>query len=232
MERARRGRGRGVAVGVTALLAGTVAVGVIPGVVGADTVSSTVEIVANLPKGAQPTKRKPVPVTVDVRMQWDRSTNEHASTLQKTTVLFPPGSIYHGGKLPKCSVGLLNNSGVAACPKGSIMGKGKAWAFADTVRTTADITVVNGGRDRVYFFTTMTNPAVVQMPVEGRIRKLRGKWAYELVSEVPTDLQIVAGVPIVVYKMEIRITNRKWLALDRPPSGISVTNVLGPPRSS
>lgn len=223
---------RGIAAGVTAVLVGGVAVGVVPGIVGADTVSSKVEIVANLPKGAQPTKRKPVPVTVDVLMEWDRSTNENATTLQKTTVLFPQGSIYHGAKLPKCSVGLLNNAGVGACPKGSIMGKGKAWAFADTVRTTADITVVNGGADRVFFYTTMTNPAVVQMPVEGKIRKLRGKWAYELVSEVPLDLQIVAGVPIVVYKMQIKITNKKWLALDRAPSGISVTNVLGPPRSS
>lgn len=224
--------GRLAAIGVTTALAGGVAVGVVPGIVGADTVSSKVEIVANLPKGAQPTKRKPVPVTVDVLMEWDRSTNDNASTLQKTTVLFPQGSIYHGAKLPKCTIGLLNNSGVAACPKGSIMGKGKAWAFADTVRTTADITVVNGGKDRVYFYTTMTNPAVVQLPVEGKIRKLRGKWAYELVSEVPTDLQVVAGTPIVVYKMEIKITNKKWLALDRPPSGISVTNLLGPPRTS
>lgn len=226
-----RGR-RGVAAGVATVLIGGVAIGVVPGIVGADTVSSKVEIVANLPKGAQPTKRKPVPVTVDVLMEWDRSTNDNATTLQKTTVLFPQGSIYHGAKLPKCSVALLNNSGVAACPKGSIMGKGKAWAFADTVRTTADITVVNGGADRVFFYTTMTNPAVVQLPVEGKIRTLRGKWAYELVSEVPTDLQVVAGVPIVVYKMQVKITNKKWLALDRPPSGISVTNVLGPPRSS
>lgn len=224
--------GRLAALGVTVAIAGGAAIGVGPGIVGADTVSSKVEIVANLPKGAQPTKRKPVPVTVDVLMEWDRSTNEGATTLQKTTVLFPQGSIYHGAKLPKCSVALLNNSGVGACPKGSIMGKGKAWAWADTVRTTADITVVNGGKDRVYFYTTMTNPAVVQLPVEGKIRKLRGKWAYELVSEVPTDLQVVAGVPIVVYKMEIKITNKKWLALDRAPSGISVTNVLGPPRSS
>lgn len=223
---------RGIATGVAAVLVAGIAVGVGPGIVGADTVSSKVEIVANLPKGAQPTKRKPVPVTVDVLMEWDRSTNDNASTLQKTTVLFPQGSIYHGGKLPKCSGALLNNSGLAACPKGSVMGKGRAWAFADTVKTTADITVVNGGKDQVYFYTTMTNPAVVQMPVEGKIRKLRGKWAYELVSEVPSDLQIVAGVPIVVYKMEIKITNKKWLALDRPPSGISVTNVLGPPRSS
>lgn len=225
-----RGR-RTVAVGAAAVAAG-LAIGVGPGIVGAVTVASKVEIVANLPKGAQPTKRKPVPVTVDVLMEWERSTNEQASTLQKSTVLFPQGSIYHGGKLPKCSAALLNNSGVAGCPKGSIMGKGKAWAWADTVRTTADITVVNGGKDRVYFYTTMTNPAVVQLPVEGRIRKLRGKWAYELVAEVPVDLQVVAGVPIVVYKMQIKITNKKWLALDRPPSGISVTNVLGPPRSS
>src|SRR5690606_20450399 len=127
--------GRLAAIGTAAVVGGGLAVGVGPGIVGADTVSSKVEIVANLPKNAQPTKRKPVPVTVDVLMEWDRSTNDDASTLQKTTVLFPRGSIYHGGKLPKCSEALLTNSGVAACPKGSVVGKGKAWAWADTVRT-------------------------------------------------------------------------------------------------
>jgi hypothetical protein len=220
------------AVGVSGALVAGLGYGVVPAVVGADTLSTKVEIVANLPKGAQPTKRKPVPVTVDVLMEWDRSTNENATTLQKTTVLFPKGSIYRGAKLPRCTAAALDNGGVDACPKASVMGRGKAWAFADTVRTTADITVVNGGKDRVFFYTTMTNPAVVQLPVEGRIRKLRGKWAYELVAEVPTDLQVVAGVPIVVYKMRIEVSNEKWLALDRPPTGISVTNLLGPPRSS
>ncbi|MFA4928782.1 MAG: hypothetical protein WC558_09715 [Patulibacter sp.] len=223
---------RATAVGVAVAVMGGLAVGVVPALVGAETLSSKVEIVANLPKGAQPTKRNPVPVTVDVLMEWQRSTNDNATTLQKTTVLFPLGSVYNGAKLPKCTAAALNNNGVDGCPKGSVMGKGKALAFADTVRTTADITVVNGGADRVFFYTTMTNPAVVQLPVEGKIRKLRGKWAYELVAEVPTDLQVVAGTPIVVYKMEIKISNKKWLALDRPPSGISVTNLLGPPRGS
>lgn len=224
--------GRLAAIGTATAVAGGLAVGVGPSLVGATTVSSKVEIVANMPKNAQPSKRNPVPVTVDVQMEWDRSTNENATTLQKTTVLFPLGSIYRGAKLPKCTAAALNNGGVDGCPKGSVMGRGKAHAWADQVRTTANITVVNGGADRVFFYTTMTNPAVVQLPVEGRIRKLRGKWAYELVTEVPTDLQVVAGVPIVVYKMDIKITNKKWLALNRPPSGISVTNVLGPPRST
>ncbi|MFG0261634.1 MAG: hypothetical protein ACF788_04515 [Novipirellula sp. JB048] len=72
-------RRTGIAVGTAAVLAGGVAAGAVPVIVGADTVSSKVEIVANLPKGAQPTKRKPVPVTVDVLMEWDRSTNDDAS---------------------------------------------------------------------------------------------------------------------------------------------------------
>ncbi len=220
------------AAGVAAAVVGGVAVGAVPAIVGAETLSSKVEIHANMPSNAQPTKRNPVPVTVDVQMEWQRSTNDNATTLQKTTVLFPRGSVYNGAKLPTCSFARLNNNGVDGCPRGSVMGRGRALAFADTVRTTANITVVNGGANRVFFYTTMTNPAVVQMPVEGKIRKTRGKWSYELVAEVPTELQVVAGVPIVVYKMDIKVTNRKWLAFDRTPGGISVTNVLGPPRSS
>lgn len=216
----------------TVATAAVALVGLMPSLAAAEgTLTSAIEVRANIPPGAQPTKRKPTPTTVDMSMRWTWTGNEVRPTLQKTTVLFPPGSIYNGGKLPSCSMEHLNNQGIADCPKGSIMGRGKAWADADTVPTIANITVVNGGAKRVYFYTTMTNPAVVQTPVEGKIRKLGGKWAYELTVEVPTILQVVAGVPIIVNRMEVKITNKKWLALSRPPSAVSVTNVLGPPHA-
>jgi hypothetical protein len=92
----------------------------------------------------------------------------------------------------------MSRSGISGCPKGSIMGKGSAVAFADTVLTYPKITVDNGDRSTVYLWTVMTNPARVQAPVVGKITKAGGKWAYKLELTVPRALQIVAGVPIAL----------------------------------
>ena len=113
----------------------------------------------------------------------------------KVEVLLPKGGYYAGGKLPKgvkgkvtpkCSeAAMMNGLPQDQCPKGSIVGSGTANAWADTVKTRVKITVVNGGANRVYLFTELTNPAVVQLPMPGKIQKQRGKWAYKVTFTVP-----------------------------------------------
>ena len=49
------------------------------------------------------------------------------------------------------------------------VGSGSGTAYADTVITRPKITVVNGGGDRVYFYTVLNNPARVQVPVIGYV---------------------------------------------------------------
>lgn len=134
-------------------------------------------------------------------------------------VWFPRAGVYHGGRFPSCDEATLARRGVQACPKGSIMGEGEGEAMADTVPTRPQITVVNGGAKRVFFYTVMNNPARVQAPIPGEVTRLRrGPFGYRLHATVPRVLQIVAGIPIVLHELRITAGRGDWIATTRCPA--------------
>ncbi len=169
------------------------------------------------------TTKKPqsVNLTMRGRVSTTGEDGENKPVVQKIEILFPKGSYYAGGKLPRGVKGkvtprcaesrMLNGLPQDQCPKGSIVGSGTANAWADTVRTRAKITIVNGGANRVFLFTELTNPAVVQLPIPGRIQKQSGKWAYKVTFTVPEELQVVAGVPISLIDFNARTRSKNWL---------------------
>lgn len=162
------------------------------------------------------TKAHPQGVQLRVHTHWTTPPDQDKPVVQKAIVLFPKGSLYNGGKYPKCSVSTLNRSGPAACPKQSIMGSGTGTAWADTVKTVPQITIVNGGKSAVCLFTVLNNPARVRACVPGVIQKMSGQWAYKLTLTVPQSLQVVAGVPIAVEDLTFVSGGKKyakdWLA--------------------
>ncbi|MFL5844490.1 MAG: hypothetical protein ACJ762_07335 [Solirubrobacteraceae bacterium] len=160
------------------------------------------------------TKAKPQAHKLTFNAHWETPGDVERPIVQKFVVLFPKGALYNGGKYPKCSANTMARGGTKACPKGSIMGHGTGDAYADQVITHPDITVVNGGKDKVYFYTILNNPARVQSPVLGKITKMSGKWAYKLEAKVPEVLQIVAGVPIALRDLTVTAgsTTKDWLA--------------------
>ena len=91
------------------------------------------------------------------------------------------------------------------------MGTGTGTAYADTTRTHPKITVVNGGKNIVYFYTVLNNPARVQEPVIGHVKKTSGKYAYSLSVKVPSNLQVVAGVPIELTSLSVNAGKGTWL---------------------
>lgn len=165
------------------------------------------------------TEKKPRGVQLEIDVHWDTPGDVEKPVVQRATVMFPKGSKYNGGKVPKCSADTMPRKGINGCPKGSIMGKGSAVAYADTVMTYPKITVVNGGKDRIYLWTVMTNPARVQAPVPGKLTKVSGKFAYELELTVPPSLQIVAGVPIALKDFSVSAGKKDWLATTGCPGG-------------
>ncbi len=165
------------------------------------------------------TKKKPRGVKLDIDVHWDTPGDVEKPVVQRAIVMFPKGSKYNGGKYPKCSSNTISRKGIRGCPKGSIMGKGSAVAYADTVMTYPKITVVNGGKDSVFLWTVMTNPARVQAPVPGKLTKASGKWAYKLELTVPQSLQIVAGVPIALKDFSVTAGKKKWLTTTGCPGG-------------
>ncbi|WP_210492177.1 hypothetical protein [Patulibacter sp. SYSU D01012] len=198
----------------------------------AASITTTADVAARLAPGPAPTARRPRAVTLDVSLAWgwDADVGVPRQTLQRLVMRFPRGSLYRGGDRPSCSADRIRRAGIAACPKAAIVGRGRVRADADTVPTTARITVVNGGGTRVLFFTEMENPAIVQVPVEGRVRRTSGRWAYELMVDIPGELQVVGGIPIFVRDLRVTAGRGDWLAVSRPPTAIGVTTVLGPPR--
>jgi hypothetical protein len=156
------------------------------------------------------TKQRPQGVKLVVKTTWNTPGDVDKPIITAADVLFPKGSLYNGGKYPKCSEATMNNGGIEACPPKSIMGSGSGDAFADTVHTSPKITVVNGGANKVFLFTVLSNPARVRAPVPGTITKMSGKWAYKLHLVVPKSLQIVAGVPITLNNLTITAGGKSW----------------------
>jgi hypothetical protein len=192
--------------------------------------TSEVRVEARVAPGAEPSARRPRPVTLDVGLRWELPRDEEGVTLQRLVMRFPRGAVYNGGRTPACAAERIARSGPSACPKGSIVGRGSAKADADLTPTRPGITVVNGGPRRVWFHVTMTNPASIAVAVPGRIRRIGGRWSYELTVDIPGTLQVVAGIPVYLREMTVTAGRRDWIAVTRQPTAIAVTTTLGPPR--
>ncbi len=96
-------------------------------------------------------------------------------------------------------------------PEGIDRRLGPGNAYADTVITHPQITVVNGGKNKVFFFTVLNNPARVQSPVVGTVSRMSGKYSYKLHVVVPQILQVVAGVPIELTELHVLAGKGSWL---------------------
>jgi hypothetical protein len=158
------------------------------------------------------TVKHPQGVKLTTIIRWKSLGSYNQPIVTHFHVLFPKGSQYNGAKYTVCSLSRLNSRGPAGCPKASIMGHGTGNAYADTTVTHPQITVVNGGSKVVYFYTVLNNPARVQEPVIGHLKKTRGKWAYSLSVTVPKNLRIVAGVPIELTYLKVVAGKGSWLA--------------------
>lgn len=127
-------------------------------------------------------------------------------------VLIPKGGLWNGGKYKKCSGAKMDREKTAdVCPKASIMGAGKGVAWADNVNAAPEVQFVNGGAKRLWAFTTLYRPALVQKSIAINIKKLRSKrWAYRAAFKVPQVLQVVAGVPVTLASFNFNIGGKKY----------------------
>jgi hypothetical protein len=159
----------------------------------------------------------PQGVRIDVRAHIKIPEAYDPPLVDSVDVWFPMGGRYNGARYPTCTENVLARRGTRGCPPGSLMGSGSGKATADTVFTYPKITVVNGGAGKVFFYTVLTNPARVQAPVPGTITRLSGKWSYKLHTTIPRQLQIVAGIPIVLRELNISAGRGDWLATTSCP---------------
>jgi len=197
---------------------------VVPAIAQSPTPVTSITATAKVTPKKAGTKKKPqsVKLSFEGSMSTTGEDGLNKPVVNKIEILLPKDGYYAGGKLPKgvkgkvtpkCSEAqMLNGLPKDQCPKGSIVGSGSGEAWADTVRTKVKVTLVNGGANMVYGFTELTNPAVVQLPVPGKIQKLSGgEWGYKVTFTVPEDLQVVAGVPISLINLKAKTTANNYI---------------------
>jgi hypothetical protein len=196
---------------------------VVPAIAQSPTPVTTITGSAKVTPNKAGTKKKPqsVKLSFEGSMSTTGEDGLNKPVVNKVEILLPKDGYYAGGKLPKgvkgkvtpkCSeAAMLNGLPQDQCPKGSIVGTGSGTAWADTVKTTVKLTLVNGGANMIYAFTELTNPAVVQLPVPGKIQKQSGEWGYKVTFTVPEELQVVAGVPISLISLKAKTTAKNYL---------------------
>lgn len=199
----------------TAAIAALSFAAVTPAVAQSPTATTTISGTASVSPNKAGTKKKPQTVSLGVKMNWktDGPDGENKPVVQKVVIDFPKGSLYNGGKAPKCTASQLE-TGIPqkVCPK-AIMGSGTGSAWADTAEAGPKFTLVNGGAKKIFLFTTLQNPANVQAPVPGSVVKRAG--GYRLTLVVPQTLKEVAGTPISLRSVNIKTNaaakKAKWL---------------------
>jgi hypothetical protein len=110
--------------------------------------------------------------------------------LSRTVLRFPKGGVVNGRYFPQCKVAALRARGPLACPKGSLLGKGRgrgaAPPFVDVVN--AKVSLYNGrlkGGNPTILINSVPDIGPV-LVFEGVIRKVPGpKYGYVLETEIP-----------------------------------------------
>lgn len=203
--------GAALAVGVLAAVAlgqeggpiqMTATVRVMPNEAGTPSHPRGIEIVAEATIDVPPDTARPVARSFDV---W-----------------LPKGWVYNGAKHPVCALATLNAKGPAACTPESIMGRGELGRRDPGVLYPAivrrNLTVVNGGASKMYFWVVLSSPARAQAAIPGTVTKVNSsRWSYRLHADIPSSLQVVSGIPVTLNYLNARLGRGDWLATTSCP---------------
>jgi hypothetical protein len=156
------------------------------------------------------TKHDPRGLTIDASGRIDVEPGFEPPVVTGLDILVGKGLVWNADDYVKCTKRVLDREGLDGCPKKSIMASARVTARADTVVTHPDIVFVNGGWTRTFAYTTLYHPALVQKTIVVKRTKMSGRWAHRESLRVPKSLQIVAGVPIQVTALQMRIGGKPY----------------------
>lgn len=194
------------------LPAALAAVAVLAAPVMAQAPETTFKSTAKISPKKAGTKKHPQGIKLTGSLKYETITQGvEAPIITGGDVFIPKGGLFNGGKYKTCSKRTMQlDDSTDNCPKTSIMGSGKGVALADNVDAKPTVTFVNGGKSTIWAFTTLYNPALVQEPIEIKVKKQSGKWAYKASFRVPKVLQVVAGVPVTLRSFNFSIGGKKY----------------------
>jgi hypothetical protein len=127
-------------------------------------------------------------------------------------ILSGPGLKWNGEKYAKCTKQALERHGPSGCPATSRIGSATATGMADTAPARLDVIFFNAAHGRKYAYATLNNPARVRetLTVEASDLKGGGTWAHRETVSIPKSLQIVAGVPVRLTRVELKIGGKPY----------------------
>ena len=122
-----------------------------------------------------------------------------AATLKRVLLKFTYGAHLNGSKFPSCSADMIRNH--KNCPKGSIIGTGKARGLVGAQNPAVeniDVTLYNGPKGKSITFRIQgEQPAPIDVPFDAPLTTFKsGTYNYQVDVAVPDILQRVAGLPI------------------------------------
>jgi hypothetical protein len=168
-------------------------------------------------------KNKPTNLSLKVRPYFDF--NQIATIFDKggefataaAKVRFDKNAVFNGKSFPKCTESqVFNGGGKANCPRGALVGKGKATAYAAAVKVTESVSVEiwNGPIPAGAVGSVMLKIKNIDGPVDvntvliGTLKKVSGdpKYGFELTVNVPENIQKPApGVFAVVTDFDTTV---------------------------
>lgn len=158
----------------------------------------------------------------------DLSVNPSGAELPVVTgrsLLLARGLVFNGADYPSCRRAVLERAGPRGCPRRSILGTsgddGRADVLPPDGSTRPYVTYVNGGKRRIWAFTTVYHPTLVQVVVPIELdRRARGPWGYRMRMRTPEALRVIAGAPVRISRFAMRIGGRRfgrrYVELERP----------------
>ncbi len=196
-----------VAAAMATVLAATALAAVAPAA-DAPVPRPVVTISARVSPGTRPIP-KDVPLTVKLDTAFSSTPPGGDLVLQRATYLFGDGARVNGALFPACSAAKLQQAHgrLSVCPPGSKIGTGIATgrAVAIGVTSSGKITIFNGPGGRSLVLNLLVvSPALIDATFSAPITRLRGgRYAFELSSAVPPELQRILDGDIVVERLAI-----------------------------
>jgi hypothetical protein len=154
------------------------------------------------------TNRRGMPITLKFGIKINHPAGSRYR-LEKVSVKFPSGVGKPNGNLfPSCSVATLERARnrLSACPPGSKIGSGIAKGTAVDLGVTSSgrLTLFNGpGGRSITFNVSIITPALINKTFSAPLKKINGKYGYELTNNIPTELQNILDGPIIVRSIDV-----------------------------
>lgn len=130
----------------------------------------------------------------------------------------PAGVVFQSDELEACAADTLAEEGPDGCPRDSRIGTGTITAASGTIDVEGQATAVYRGDDRVALWVQIANPVSVGEAIEGQLEP-QSRGGYRLKLAVPESLQEVAGLPVSLQRLQVRLGRGAALATTDCPDG-------------